>query len=169
MSTEPSNVLRRKHSFWLQLVLLSTGIAGLWLSHRSATWYGDSSTRNAVLQTSAIVLVSLAVVARTTQVIVTSAHSDAYRVFRARHLLTCGAVLLGTAILLTGSLILREPLGRLLSRGRVTGGDIADVATGAAAVVCGVGAVVALVGAWDAAREERHWYRSLHSHHRRRI
>jgi len=28
---------------------------------------------------------------------------------------------------------------------------------------------VALFGAFEALREEKHWYRSLHLHHRRRI
>ena len=169
MSTEPNPDPLRKHSFWLQLALLGTGMAGLFLSQRSTTWYDDGSTRSALLQTVALVLASLALIARSTYVIVTSALSDAYRVFRARHLLACAVVLLAAAVVLTGSLIMRGPLGELLARGRITGSDIADVATGAAAIICGVGALSALVGSWDAAHEERDWHRSLHFPHRRRI
>jgi len=169
MSTEPNADRFRKHSFWLQLTLLAAGIGVLWLSQRSATWHADASTRRAVLQTSAVVLVSLAAVARSTYVMVTSALSDAYRVFRSRHLLAVALVLLGTAIVVTGSLVMGDPFAEFFAHGHITSGAVAGVGSGAIALVCGVGALVALVGAWEAVREEKHWYRSLHLHHRRRI
>ena len=169
MSTEPNADRFREHSFWLQLALLAAGIGILWLSQRSATWYADGSTHSAVLQTGALILVSLAAVIRSTYVMVTSALSDAYRVFRSRHLLVVAAVLLGTAIVVTASVVLGDPFVEFFAHGHITSGAVAGVGSGAIAVIAGVGALAGLLGAWEALREEKHWYRSLHLHHRRRI
>jgi len=169
MSTEPNADRFRKHSFWLQLVLLGAGIGILWLSQRTATWHADGSTRSAVLLASALILMSLAAVARSTYIMVTSALSDGYRVFRSRHLLALAAVLLATAVVVTGSLVLGDPFGGFFAHGHITSGAVAGVGSGAIALICGVGALVALFGAFEALREEKHWYRSLHLHHRRRI
>jgi len=155
MLAEPSAELSRKRYFWVQLALLVAGIVGLRLSHQVATM--GSATR----WTAALVAGSLIAVARSTYVIVASAFSDAYRVFRFRHLLACGA-LLGSAAVVVGSLVMHGQFDRLLAHGRITGEDIADLGSVVATFACVFGAVCASVGAWDALHEERHWDRSLH-------
>src|SRR6056297_1798597 len=102
MSTEPNADRFRKHSFWLQLVLLGAGIGILWLSQRTATWHADGSTRSAVLLASALILMSLAAVARSTYIRGAAALSDGYRVIRARVQLAVAASLLATAVVVTG-------------------------------------------------------------------
>jgi hypothetical protein len=162
MSTKSSNRLSGKQYFWLQLALLSAGLLGLWLSHQIAGWGEDISTRNIALGTAAVVGFSLAALGRAAQVIVTSAFSDSYRVFLSRHLLACSLVLFTGATFAAGPAV-HEPFDRLLSHGRITGGEIADVGSMIAVTICTVGAVVTSMGAWDAFHDERHWYRSLHS------
>lgn len=168
MSTEPRSALSSTRYFWLHLALLACGIGGLVLAHRVASWQRDGSGIDTVAGTSAVAIVSLGVVARSVFVIVSTASSDAHRVFRSRHLFTCAVLLLVPASATTAALVLGAPLEQLLSHGRITGGDIADVATGFAAVICAVGALTALVGSWDARHAERHWHHSLHLPHRRR-
>lgn len=162
MSTEPSNRLSGNHYFWLQLGLAIAGLLGLWLSHQIAGWGDNNSSHSVALGTAAVVGISLAIVTRSAQVIVTSAFSDACRVFHSRHLLACSLVLFAGAAFAAG-LAVHEPFAQVLSHGRITGGEIADVGSMIAVAICTVGAVVTSVGAWDAFRDERHWYRSLHN------
>jgi hypothetical protein len=112
---------------------------------------------------------SLAVVGRAVYVIVTSAFSDAYRIFRTRHLLVCAGLLFGVAASEAGLLIWRGPFERFFANGRITGEVIVEVTTVMAALVCMVGAGVALTGAWERRHIERNWHRTLHLHSRRRI
>jgi hypothetical protein len=163
MSTEQNPTLSRRRYFWAQLALLTAGIVGLSAAHRVASW--DADNASVAFRTAVLVGVALAAVARSTSVIVTSAVSDAYRVFRSRHLLACAA-LLGSAAVVACSPILHGPFGRVLAHGRITGEDIADLGSVLAAFVCTVGAVVAAGGAWEALRDERHWYRAIHRGHR---
>lgn len=167
MSNESNTALSSTSYFWLHLAMLASGIAGLALAHRVADWTRDGSSIDVMTRTSVTAVVSLVVVARATFVLVSAASSDAHRVFRARHLLACAVLLLLPAVGTTAALLFGAPLEQLLSHGQITGGDIADVATGVAAVICGVGALMALVGSWDARHAERHWHRSLHLPHRR--
>jgi hypothetical protein len=163
MPTESSKRLSRKHYFWLQLAQASTGLVGLWLSHRIARWGDDNtSSRNVALVTAALVGASLAAVGRSTQIMVTSAFSDSYRVFRSGHLLACSVVLFAGSAFAASSVV-HEPFARLLSYGQITGEEIADVGTMVAVAICTVGAVVTAVGAWDCFQDERHWHRSLHN------
>jgi uncharacterized membrane protein YidH (DUF202 family) len=159
MLAESSAELSRKQYFWVQLALLVAGIVGLRLSHHVATW--DAVATNATLWTTALVSASLIAVARSNYVIVTSAFSDAYRVFRFRHLLACSA-LIGSAAVVVGSLVVPGPFDQLLAHGRITGEAIADLGSVVATFVCSFGAVCASAGTWTALRDERHWDQSLH-------
>ena len=160
MLTEPSAELSRKRYFWVQLGLLAAGITGLRLSHEVATWHATPSSGSALLLTVALVVVSLFAIVRSTSVIVTFADSDAYRVFRFRHLVACSAVLCAAAVVI-GSLVVFGPFDRLLAHGRITAEDIADLGFVVATLVCAFGAIYTSAGAWDARRDERHWDRSL--------
>jgi hypothetical protein len=169
MSTKTTTTLRSPtRYFWLQLVALVAGLASLLLAHH-LTRQLDGSTAGSTFATVVVMLVvtlSLAVVWRAVHVIVTSAFSDAYRVFRSRHLLACGALLSFVAAAEAAALIRRGPFGKFFAHGRITGEVIVDVATVVAAVVCLVGAGVALTGAWERMHEERDWHRTLHLHRR---
>jgi len=162
MSTESRNRLSGKQYFWLQLALLSAGVLGLWLSHQIARWGDDTSTRSLTLGTAAVVAISLAMIGRAAQVIVNSAFSDSYRVFRSRHLLACSVLLFAGAALAVSPLLIHEPFDRLFAHGQVTGGEVGDIGSMLAVTICTVGAIVTSLGAWDALHDERHWYRSLH-------
>jgi len=161
MPSSSSNRLSGKHYFWLHLALASAGLTGLWLSHQIAGWSEHPSSPSMALETAGAVVVSLAILCRATLVIVTSAFSDKYRVFHSRHLLACSLVLFVGAAFAAGPAV-HEPFARLFSHGRITGGEIADIGSTIATAICTVAAVVTAMGAWDACREERHWYRSLH-------
>jgi hypothetical protein len=102
-------------------------------------------------------------------VIVTSAFSDAYRVFRARHLAFCAALLLGLGAVTAAVMVLHDPYDKLFAHGMITAEDIVDAGAVIAALVCWVGAGVAITGAWDASRAERNWHHTLHLYSRRRI
>ena len=114
------------------------------------------------LGTAAVVGIPLATLGRAAQVIVTSAFSDSCRVFHSRHLLACSLVLF-TGAAFAAAPAVRDPFDRLLSHGRITGGEIADAGSMIAVTICTVGAVVTSMGAWDAFHDERHWHRALHS------
>lgn len=116
-----------------------------------------------------VVAATLGIVARAVYVIVTSAFSDSYRVFRARHLTLCTVLLFAVAAGQAGMVFWRGPFDTLFAYGRIAPGDLVDAATVIAAVVCMVGAGVASIGAWDRMHEERNWHRTLHLHSRRRI
>ena len=154
----PTNYLR------LQLAILGAGIGALVLAHTLTRRMNDSVT-GASLTTVIVLLVvvplALAAVARSTFVIVTSAHSDAYRVFRSRHLFVSGALLLVTAATVAAMMVVHDPFDKLFAHGRITGEDIVDVGIVVAALVCMFGAGVAFMGAWERLLAERHWHRSL--------
>ncbi len=155
---------------WLQLVALGTGLGVLFLSHGFTRWIDDAAA-GTTLTTAVLILVvtlSLAVIWRAVHVIVTSAFSDAHRVFRSRHLLVCGASLLFVAAAEAGTVIQRGPFDKFFAHGRITGEVFVDAATVVAALVCMVGAGVALTGAWERRCEERNWHRTLHLYSRRR-
>lgn len=160
-STESGNRLSGTRYFWLQLVHLGAGIFGLWLAHQIAM-SGEATRRSVTLWTAGLVAVSLAMVGRAVRIIVNSAFSDSHRVFHCRHLVACSLVLFAGAALVIGPLLVHEPFERLVAHGRITAGEVADIASLLAATMCTVGAVVTSLGAWDARHDERHWYRSVH-------
>jgi hypothetical protein len=169
MSTTTTTLRSPTRYFWLQLAALGAGLGVLLLAHH-LTRRLDQSTAGTTFVTVAVILVvtlSLALVWRAVHVIVTSAFSDAYRVFRSRHLLSCGMLLSFVAAVEAGALIRRGPFVKFFAHGRITGEVIVDVATVVAALVCLVGAGVALTGAWDRMHAERNWHRMLQPHRRR--
>jgi hypothetical protein len=155
MSTETTTDVSPTRYFWLWLAALVTALGVLLLAHH----LGGRMILVAVL--------ALASVGRAVHVIVAAAFSDAHRIFRTRHLLTCGALLsmagAGEALVVLS----RGPFGKLFAHGSITGEDVVDVATLIAALVCLVGAGVALAGAWERMHVERDWHRTLHLHSRR--
>ncbi len=172
MSMEPTTELSPTRYFWLQLAMLSVGIAALLAAH-IATQRMDDAVTGATVPTLVVLLVvvplALAAVARSTYVIVTSGFSDAYRIFRSRHLFTSGALLFVVAVTGIVAMVVHDPFDKLFAHGRITGEDIVDVGIMFAAVICMVGAGVAFTGAWDRLHAERHWHRSLLFHDRRQV
>jgi hypothetical protein len=158
MVNEQRGALERRGYFWGQLVLLAAGVCGLAASHRVAS--GDADSRLATLGTASLAGFSLAVAVRAAWLITARALSDAYRVFRSRHLLACAVLLASTAAIVAASVV-HGPFDRVFAHGRITGADLADLGSVVTSFVCTVAAVVAASGAWDALRDERHWYRSL--------
>ncbi len=156
--------------FWMQLTALAAGLGGLFLAHHVTRRLDESAAGTTFVTALAMlaVMASLGVIARAVYVIVTSAFSDAHRVFRTRHLIACAALLFVVALGEAGVMFWRGPFDNLFAHGSFTGEDIVDVATAVATVVCIVGAVVASIGAWDRMHEERNWHLTLHLHSRRR-
>ena len=171
MPTETTTLGSPTGYFRLQLAALGSGLGVLFLAHDLARRLDDSDAGATVTTAVVILVVSLALAAigRAVHVIVTSAFSDAYRVFRSRHLLGCGTLLFVVASGGAGAVFASGPFDKLFAHGRIGGEDIVDVATMVAAVVCMVGAGVALTGAWDRMHEERNWHRTLHLHSRRQL
>jgi hypothetical protein len=161
---ETTPVISITRYFWSWLAALGAGLGALVAAHPVARRLDDSSTSD-TFATSVVVFVvagAFAVAARSVQVIVNSAFSDAYRVFRSRHLFACGVLLLAAAAIAAGAVIVHDPFVELFAHGQITGEDIVDVATAFAVLVCAVGAGVALTGAWDTWRDERNWHLTLH-------
>jgi len=157
--------------FWLQLAVLGAGIGSLVLAHAITRPMNDSmtgATPRTLIALLVVVPLALAAVARSTYVIVTSGYSDAYRIFRSRHLFATGLLLSVVAASTTASMVVRDPFGKLFAHGRITGEDIVDVGIVGAALICTVGAGAAFAGSWDRRHVERHWHRSLHLDGRRR-
>jgi hypothetical protein len=171
MSTKSTSELSPTRYFWLRLALLGAGLGFLVLTHRVTGQLDDSIStgRSAVMGGLVVVALALALVARSVQVIVTSAFSDAYRVFRARHLAVCATLLVVIGALTAAVMVVHDPFDKLFAHGRITVEDIVDAGVVLAALVCWVGAGVAITGAWDASRAERNWHRTLHLYSRRRI
>ena len=171
MSTKPTSELFPTGYFWLRLALLGAGLGVLVLTHRVAGRLDDSvaTGRSAVAGGLVAVALAMALVARSVHVIVTSAFSDAYRVFRARHLAVCAALLLGIGALTAAVMVLHDPFDKLFAHGRITAEDLVDVGVVIAALVCWVGSGVAITGAWDALHAERNWHHTLHLYSRRRL
>jgi hypothetical protein len=116
-----------------------------------------------------VVAAAVGSMTRANYVIVTSGFSDAYRVFRARHLFVCAAVLFVVASVALGWVIAHDAFRAFFSHGRVTGEDVVDVGLLAAALISMVGAGSALAGSWDSLHVERHWHLHLHRADHRRI
>jgi hypothetical protein len=158
MSTETTTDVSPTRYFWLWSTALLAAVGVLLLAH-----YLGGGMGVAML----VAAGALALVGRAVHVIVTSAFSDAHRIFRTRHLLTCAALLsvigAGEAVVV----LARGPFGKLFAHGSITGKDVVDVATLVAAVVCLVGAGAALTGAWERMHVERNWHHALHPHSRR--
>jgi hypothetical protein len=171
MSTKSTSELSPTRYFWLRLALLGAGLGVLVLTHRVTGQLDDSvaTGRSAVAGGLVVVALALALVVRSVHVIVTSAFSDAYRVFRARHLAFCAALLFGIGALTATVMVVHDPFDKLFAHGRITAEDIVDVGVVIAALVCWIGAGVAITGAWDASHAERNWHRTLHLYSRRRI
>lgn len=171
MSTNPTSELSPTSYFWLRLALLGAGLGGLVLTHRVTEQLDDSVATGSrvVIFGLVVVALALALVARSVHVIVTSAFSDAYRVFRARHLAFCAALLLGIGAVTAAAMVVHDPFDKLFAHGQITAEDVVDVGIVIAALVCWVGAGVAITGAWDAVRAERNWHHTLHLYSRRRI
>jgi hypothetical protein len=154
--TETTTDVSPTRYFWLQLGALAAGLGLLVLAHHVTRW------RDVTVVVVAMALTSLAVVARTVQLMVAAAFSDAHRIFRTRHLLACATLLFVVAAGTAGVVLVRGPFGKLFAHGRIGGEDVVDVAGFGAAVVCMVGAGVALSGAWERMHVERDWMRTLH-------
>jgi hypothetical protein len=171
MPIEPTATLSPTRYFWLRLLLLAAGFGALVAAHGFARRLDDSVARSRPAMTVVIVVAvaSVAIVARSVHVIVTSAFSDAYRVFRARHLFFCFTLLFAGGAVAAGAMVLHHPFDKLFAHGQITGEDVVDVGIVIAALVCWVGAGVAITGAWDAVRAERNWHHTLHLYSRRRI
>ena len=115
------------------------------------------------------VAVALAAVTRAIYVIVTTASSDTFRVFRAPHLFLRAAALFAIGAAVAVVMVIHEPFGDFFSHARISGETIVDVGILVAAALFLVGAGAAFSAAWEARHDERNWHRSLHLHgHRRR-
>ena len=171
MSTKTTSELSPTRYFWLRLALLGAGLGVLVMTHRVASRLDDSvaTGRSAMAGALAIVALSLAVVGRSVHVIVTSAFSDAYRVFRARHLAVCASLLFGIGAVTAAAMVVHDPFNKLFAHGLITAEDIVDTSVVIAALVSWVGAGVTITGAWDASRAERNWHHTLHLYRRRRL
>ena len=163
MSTEPTSALSPTRYFWRWLAALGFGLGALVGAHPVAQRL-DGSDGAGIWPAAGVLLaaaISLAVVGRSVHVIVTQACSDAYRVFRARHLFVCTALLVVAGTFVARAVVIREPFRHVFAHGRIAGADVVDVTTVMAALVCLVGAGVAATGAWDARHTERNWHRTL--------
>jgi len=171
MLMEPTTAVSPTRYFWIQLAALGAGLGGLCLAHLVAQRLADSGSGSTFTRAMTMLLVaaSLGVVVRAVYVIVTSAFSDAHRVFRTRHLMACGALLFVAAACAVGALVAWGPFDTLFAHGSFTGEDIVEMAAVVATVVCMVGAGAASIGAWDMMHEERNWHRTLLLHSHRRI
>lgn len=165
MASEPITERSPTRYFWLWLGALTAGLGAILMAHPIARGFGPSGPATFALALS--VVVALVVVGKSVHVLVTSAFSDAYRVFPARHLFACASVLFVAGVFAARAVVVREPFRHVFAHGRVSALDIVDVATVIAALVCLVGAGVALTGAWDARHDERTWHRTLRLHSRR--
>ena len=168
MPRKPKSEVSPTRYFWVWTAVLGAGLGLLVLAHTIIRRFDVSGGTIAMLGVIATVTVSLAIVGRSVQVIVSSAFSDAHRVFRARHLLFCGALLLAAGSAVAYAVVVQNPFGKLFAHGRITGEDVTDVGIVIAALVCMVGAGVALSGSWEASHAERNWHHTLHLHSRRR-
>ena len=170
MRNEPITGRAPTRYVWLWLGALTAGLGAVLLAHPVAREVdaGDANTA-ATIGLALSTVIALSLTAKSVHVLVTSAFSDAYRVFRARHLFACASTLLVTGAITARAVVVREPFRHVFAHGSVNGLDIVDVATVIAALVCLVGAGVALTGAWDARHEERNWHRTLRLHSRRSI
>ena len=165
IAAETRTPLDPRWSVLLHLAMLGVGVAGLWVSQRIATV--DPAVGSASLWTSLVSIASLSALARGVYITVSSGSSEFFRVFRSRHLVLVGLILLAASVVLTMLVVLDDPFGRFFAHGRITSSDLADLAGALGAMVCGLGAIVSFTGAWEAHQAERRWYDWLHLHGRR--
>ena len=171
MTTGAITGLSPTRSFLVQLAVLGAGFAALVIAYgvvRRQDGPAATSTSTVVVVVT-LVFVTLAVgaVGRAVHTIVTSALSDAQRVFRARHLMVCGALLYALAGGTTGALIGLGAFGSPLPH-KVTGEAVVAVGALTAAALCLAGAGVATVGAAKRFDVECNWQRALHTRSHRR-
>ena len=156
---------------WTQLAMLAAGVVVLAVAHRIAVRSdnpGEGADSVTLIVSIVVVSAAVASMARANYVLVTSGFSEAHRVFRARHLFACAALLFVVASIALGWVIAHDAFREFFAHGQVTGEDIVDVGILASSLVSMVGAGSALSGSWDSLHEERHWYRHLYrSGHRR--
>jgi hypothetical protein len=157
--------------FWTQLAILAAGVGVLVFAHGIAARVDDpvdGTDLTTMIVSIMVVAAAVGSMARANYVIVTSGFSDAYRVFRARHLFVCAALLFVVASTALGWVIAHDAFRGFFSHGRVTGEDVVDVGLLTAALISMVGAGSALAGSWDSLHVERHWHLHLHrTGHRR--
>jgi hypothetical protein len=170
MTTEAITHVSPTRSFLVQVAGLGAGLGALVLAHEVARRQDDpatTATTSSTVVTLVLATLAVAAVGRAVHAMVSSALSDARRVFRACHLMVCGALLYAVAGGTAGALIAGGAFGSPLPVG-VTRGGIVTVGAMAVAVVCLVGAGVATPGAAERFEVERNWQRALHASSRRR-
>lgn len=152
----------RRTPCWPMVVLLTASIGGLVLAHGIARGWNDPSDDSTRLATAAVAATSLTVLGVAISRIMKLAESRWRQVFRGRRLLACAALLSVVTAALAGSLfVVLDPFHDVAAHGHITATDIADAGWLFAIVICWVGALGALLSAWDAYGEERNWGRSL--------
>jgi hypothetical protein len=147
----------------VHVMSLAAGFGTLFAAREFARWLNDPVGSGALrsLWISVPIVVSAVLVWRTVHVIVSSAFSDAHRVFRTRHLGVCALLLFVLAGGAAGAVFARGPFDTLLAHGVLTGEAIADAAILVSTVVCLLGGTVAASGAWERRNLERDWHRAL--------
>lgn len=147
---------------WPRVLVLIAGLAGLWLAQGIAGWSRDPADGGRKLVTASLVIVSLVVTGLTISSILKLAECRWRKVFRSSSILACGAFLSAITAVLVGALFAAlDPFRDVVARGHISAGDIADAGWLFATVIYGVGAITALLSAWDAHREERRWTDSV--------
>lgn len=164
--TRPRNAfgvmrLEPRSTRWRQFALLGVGVIGLWVAHDIARRPRDQSTMPVLLSTGGATAVALAMVFAATAGFMNSVEHARTRVFRSRHLLVWGLTDVVVAVVLGGLLVIRGPFDTLLSHGKITGPDLADLGYLVAAGLCLVGAFNALLAALDSFDAERRWHHHL--------
>ena len=137
-------------------------IAGLALTRANAGWSSAPFSERVELWTmSVVVLLSLAALGTAIWKMMESAQSDLRHVFCSRYVFAFGLLFLVASGALAASMMVGDPFHELSSRGQITTDAISATGCVLGIVACSVGAVVALLNAWEAYRDERHWGESL--------
>jgi hypothetical protein len=166
MTTEAITDVSPTVSFLVHVAGLGAGLGALVVAHEVIRRQDDPAA-TATAATLVLVMLGVAGVGRAVHAIISSASSDARRVFRARHLMVCGALLYFVTGGIAGALIAPGAFGSPLQRG-VGSETIVGVGALAAALVCLVGAGFATARAAERFPAERNWQRALHEQHSRR-
>ena len=112
---------------WPRVAMLSAPLVGLWLAQVIATSSDDPSGSGVKLATSAVVMISLAIMGYAIARLVTLAQSRWHHVFSSQRVLACSILLtLITAALAVSFFILLDPFHRLAASGHIAATDIAD-------------------------------------------
>jgi xanthine/uracil permease len=143
---------------WRQFGMLGIGVVVLWAAHDIASWPRDASSMQVLVWTGSVTALAVGLVAAATIGFMDSVEHARARLFRWRHLLAWGLtdVVVGGA--LAALLVTRNPFGRLLAHGKITGSDVVDLGHLVAAGLCLVGALIALLAARDSFFDERRWH-----------